>query len=167
MTKSRFKPITWKIRNGEEVAIRQVAPGDKPLIRQGFNDLSHETIRLRFMGLRKGFTDEELAFLTEIDGVDHFALGVGNLEQTQGIAVIRYIRDVYNPEIAELALVITDKYQRQGLGTKLIKEIATHAKASGIRFFKGHLASENDGMKRLISKFKKTINADGTFLIEL
>lgn len=167
MSASKYRPRKLRLKNGLQVYVRQIAPHDKPLIKKGFEQLSPETIRMRFMGLRKGFSEEELNFLTDIDGVDHFALGVSNLEQTEGIAVARYIRDSAELDTAELAIVIVDRYQRLGLGSQLINEITKYAMKHGVRCFKGHLSPDNEAMKNLISQFNREVFSDGTFLIRL
>lgn len=162
-----YQPQTFQLKNGVMVQMRQIAPTDKALISAGFERLSKETIRHRFMGLRKGFSEDELRFLTEIDGVDHFAIGVASLDGREGIAVGRYVRDKQHMDQAELALIIVDAYQRLGLGGKLLNDLAEHALKQGIQRFVGMVDSQNTGMIALTKKFPGAKIIDGQFSFNL
>lgn len=151
-----FPPQNFLLPNGNEVHVRQLLPGDKKLLADGFEQLSPETIRKRFMNLRKGFNEKELIFLTELDGIDHYALGASVVEdgQTKGIGVARYVRNQNETQKAELAIVIVDKYQGMGLGRFLMQKISEVAFESGIEEFTGTLERSNLGMQKLLKKFK-------------
>jgi len=164
-----FSPQTFSLPNGNEVFVRQLLPGDKKLLAEGFEQLSPETIRKRFMNLRKGFSEKELVFLTELDGIDHFALGASVIEdgQTKGIGVARYVRDQTETQKAELAIVIVDKYQGMGLGSFLMQNISQIAFESGIEEFTGTLERSNLGMQKLLKKmkgFETQLDSEATYL---
>src|SRR6266568_8681079 len=66
---------TALLRDGSRVVLRLVRPDDKALLRRGFERLSPESRYRRFMSAKSQLTDAELAYLTEVDGWSHFALG--------------------------------------------------------------------------------------------
>ena len=84
-----------RLRNGERVLLRPVTPDDKALLLEGFARLSGRSRYARFLSPRKGFTDSELEFLTEVDGVSHFAIAVAKVNEDgseEGVAIARFIR---------------------------------------------------------------------------
>lgn len=68
-----------ELRDGTKVLLRLVRPSDKELLLRGFEQLSARSRYLRFLVPKAVLTDEELRYLTEIDGEDHFAIGAVRL----------------------------------------------------------------------------------------
>ena len=64
-----------RLRDGREVVLRLIRPDDKELLRRGFLAMSPESRYRRFFTIKHELSDDELRYLTEIDGVRHFALG--------------------------------------------------------------------------------------------
>ncbi|MFP5492431.1 MAG: hypothetical protein ACLGG0_13080, partial [Bacteriovoracia bacterium] len=62
--------------SGTQLRVGFIRPEARHKISAGIALMSRETIRHRFFGIKNGFTDRELKYLTEIDGINHFALGV-------------------------------------------------------------------------------------------
>jgi GNAT superfamily N-acetyltransferase len=162
-----YQEQLFTLKNNEIVLMRQIAPHDREMLREGFERLSPATIRKRFMGLRRGFTEDELIFLTEIDGVDHFAIGVATINSPQGIAVGRYVRDANSSHKAELALVIVDSHQGLGLGKKLLHDLIERATKSGLHELYGNTGPDNQSMRYLLKKFKGTTIDKDIFNIRL
>ncbi len=53
---------------------------------------------------------------------------------------------------AEMALLIEDNYQRQGLGSRLFQEIANHARWEGITTFEAIASADNRGLVSLLRR---------------
>ncbi len=121
------------LTDGSEVLIRAVRPDDKPLFVTGFSDLSPESVRRRFLASRPALNLQELAFFTEIDHVDHEAIGALDATTRKAVGVARYVREDERPHIAEAALTVADAWQRRGLGDKLLRRLRDRATANGIR----------------------------------
>jgi len=94
--------------------------------------------------------DEAIRFCT-IDYYHTFALvvtiGEGGSERL--LAVACYYR-LPSEDAAEFAIVVADRYQKQGLGTYLMRELADAAKNSGIRLLQGEVLVENKDMIHVI-----------------
>ena len=75
------------LRDGSHVRIRPVAADDKELLQRGLERLSPESSYRRFLVPRGRFTKRELAYLTEIDHLDHEAL-VATAEDGQEPVVV-------------------------------------------------------------------------------
>ena len=140
------------LRDGSEVLIRAVRPEDKPRFVAGFSRLSRETVHRRFLQPRPGLTVDELAFFTEIDHVDHEAIGALDAVEREGVGVARYIRDHERPHVAEAAITVVDTWQRRGLGGKLLRRLTARARENRISVFSAALFADNDAMLTLFAK---------------
>ncbi|MGZ6855331.1 MAG: GNAT family N-acetyltransferase, partial [Mycobacteriaceae bacterium] len=105
------------LRDGSDVLIRQVQPGDAPLLAEGFRRLSTESRWLRFLTGKPKLSQAELRYFTEVDHHDHEALGALNHVDGRGLGIARYIRHDDDPEAAEIAVTVVDDWQGRGLGT--------------------------------------------------
>ena len=77
--------------------MRAVQPEDKPLFARGWERFGDESRYRRFMGAKRRLTTAELSFFTEIDHVDHEALGALDPDSGEGLGVARYVRDLDGP----------------------------------------------------------------------
>ena len=114
--------------------------------------LSPRSARLRFLAPKTHLTLSELRYLTEVDHVDHYALvAVLADDPTTMAGVGRWVRDAEHPDRAEVAVVVGDCYQRQGLGTALGSALADGARALGIGSFTAIMLAENIAAQRLFA----------------
>jgi len=144
-------------RSEVNLSIGIVSPLYKQKISQGLRDLSVESIRNRFQAPKKEFSDEELNYLTSLDGHNHFAMGIEELDGPhRGVAVVRIVRSKTDPEEAELAITIIDAYQGQGLGTLLLKLMILAALERHIKRLSFTFVPTNEGILRLIKKVGNT-----------
>ncbi len=141
--------------DGTSVSLRTVCPSDKDLLRRGFERLSPESRYFRFFASKLRLSDEELRRLTEIDGIDHVAIGAvmkredGNED---GLGVARFIRVKGEPEVAEPAIAVVDDFQGKGLGTLLLHRLSGAALERGIKRFRCEILADNDRMKSVLSE---------------
>ena len=140
------------LRNDTRVLIRPIRADDKALLVRGMAALSPRSARLRFLGPKTRLTTAELRYLTEIDHVNHYALvAVLADDPTTMAGVGRWVRDGDHPDAAEVAIVVGDCYQRQGLGTALGTALGDGARALGIARFTAMMLPENTAAQRLFA----------------
>lgn len=134
-----------KLKDGTEVRIRPIAPKDRERIAEGLEQLSSKTRYMRFLHPKAKLSTWELAYLTEIDYVDHFAWAAETTDGPDplGIGIARYIRDKDDPTVAEAAITVTDDYQRMGLGRVLLQALTEAAQQNGIERFRAEVSAEN------------------------
>jgi RimJ/RimL family protein N-acetyltransferase len=114
--------------------------------------LSPQSARLRFLAPKNHLTLAELRYLTEVDHIDHYALvAVLADDPTTMAGVGRWVRDGDHPDAAEVAIVVGDCYQRQGLGTALGTALGDGARALGIARFTAMMLPENTAAQRLFA----------------
>ena len=138
--------------DGSEVLVRPVTPDDKPLFVaawEGFGELSRYR---RFLAAKKQLSPSELAYFTEVDHVDHEAIGALEPRTGAGLGVARYLRNAGRPNTAEAAVAVVDDWQGRGLGGVLLRRLCARAKANGIDAFTASLFTDNRSMMRLFER---------------
>jgi RimJ/RimL family protein N-acetyltransferase len=154
------------LADGTRVRMRPVEPGDKRRLAAGHAQLSAASIRRRFLAAKPQLSSAELRYLTEVDGVDHLALAaVLEDDPERFVAVARCVRLEPGGDTAELAIVVGDPFQRQGLGSALATALAQAAGAVGIRRFSATMLSDNRAVERLMARFatrcEQRVDRDG------
>jgi acetyltransferase len=144
--------VDVRLRNGTRVLIRPITPDDKALLVRGMASLSPRTARMRFLAPKTRFTLAELRYLTEVDHTDHVAFVAVLADDPATLAGVgRWVRDAGHPEAAEVAVVVGDCHQGQGLGTALGTALADAARAVGIGRFTAVMLPENTAAHRLFA----------------
>jgi RimJ/RimL family protein N-acetyltransferase len=150
--------MVFELEGGERVLIRAIEPGDKDRLVNGLRQLSEESIRKRFLAAKPRFSRSELRYLTEVDGINHIALvAVLEDEPDQLVAVARCVRLPDRPGTAEMAIVVGDPWQGQGLGRELARRLADAALAVGIRRFAATMLGDNQAARRLMRTFARRL----------
>jgi RimJ/RimL family protein N-acetyltransferase len=124
------------------VHIRPIDPSDKALLADGLRHLSDASVRLRFLSSKPSFTAAELRYLTEVDGHDHIALVAIDDDTGCLIGVARCVR-LDRADTAEMAIVVGDAWQGQGVGRALAEALSAAARAAGIRRFEAVMQAGN------------------------
>ena len=143
-----------------DVRIRPIRPEDKALLKWGLAQLSDATIQRRFLTPKPRFTAGELRYLTEVDGHDHVALVAID---TDGhlVGVGRFVR-LEDPAEAEIAIVIADHLQGQGLGTRIGYDLVEQAVAHGIERFTATMQGDNRPAHALMAKLRARLESRRT-----
>ncbi len=139
------------LRDGTQVLLRPVRPDDAPRLQRGFERLSPISRYRRFLGPKKELTDNELAYLTHVDGVKHFALVAIRLEvtrETDGLGIARFVTTA--PGVAEPAVAVIDEMQGKGLGRVLVERLHEAAIERGIVRFTAEVLETNTPMRAIL-----------------
>jgi RimJ/RimL family protein N-acetyltransferase len=139
--------------SGKKFLIAGLTPADRTQIQAGLRDMSQESIRNRFLGSKKEFTEKELDYLTSLDGINHYALGVEEADAPhRGVAVIRMVRSEKDHTEAEVGITIIDQYQKMGLGSFLLDLLILAAEERGISKLSFTFLPANEAIVKLIRK---------------
>lgn len=144
--------MDMRLSDGTQVTIRELRASDRTLLAAGFDRLSEASRFRRFLSMKPRLTATELRYLTEIDGIDHYALVAVNADRWDGeiLAVARFVRRPDEPTGAEAAIVVGDCAQGQGLGKLMARELADAARRRGIRRIHATIQSDNPRAHRLM-----------------
>lgn len=160
-----------ELRDGTRVLLRPIEPGDRERVREGLKLLSPRSRRMRFHASVNELTEEQLTYLTDVDGVDHVAWVALDLDhpESPGIGVARFVRLEDEPHVAEAAITVVDAYHGKGAGTLLLGLIARLAREAGIEIFRNYVMGDNGPMLRLFDRLggERAIEAPGVYRVDL
>ena len=132
-----------RLPDNSPLILRPIRPEDKGLLVHGLARMSPASRHARFLAPKQRFTLSELRYLTEVDGVDHYAIVAVDPRTDDIVAVGRWVRLVGHPLDAEAAIVVCDDLQGRGLGKALARLLADAARERGIRRIHATMLSEN------------------------
>ena len=141
------------LRDGTELYLRPVLPGDNERTVHGPVQFSSETFYRRFQTTRTP-TPALMAYLFEVDYVDHFVwvLTDGKAVDAPIVADARYVRDE-TQTAAEIAFIVGDDYQGRGIGSFLMEAIVVAARSEGIRRFTARVLADNLPMRSILNRY--------------
>ena len=144
-------PIPVRVRDGTELLLRPVLPGDIQRTAQGHVQFSRETLYKRFMSPRIP-SPTLMDYLFEVDYVDHF---VWVMTDNDGypVADARFVRDEHESVVAEIAFTVGDDYQGRGIGGFLFAALSVAARVAGIERFSGRVLSDNLPMRTVMDHY--------------
>jgi RimJ/RimL family protein N-acetyltransferase len=140
------------LRDKRRVEIRALRPDDREELLAAVGRTSDQSLYRRFFAVKGSFTEPEIAFFLNIDFVNHVAL-VAVLEELGRPRIVgggRYI--VVQPGRAEVAFVVVDQYQGQGIGSALLRHLATLARGAGIEELIAEVLPDNTSMLKVFEK---------------
>lgn len=152
-----------ELRDGTPAVLRPIVPEDRMRLAEGLRLLSPRSRYLRFHSGVNQLTDEQLDYLTEVDGHDHVAWVAVNPDEPDepGMGVGRYVRLPSEPDVAEAAITVADRYQGRGLGTLLLSLVARSAIENGIRTLRNYVLADNDAMLGIFEGLPVTRSDEG------
>jgi acetyltransferase len=150
---------TATLVDGQGFTIRPIRPEDEPLLIQFHRTLSERTVYARYsqyLSLDQRSAHERLSRVCFVDYDREIALVAEREDpakaERQVIGVARLVRLV-NPADAEMALVVSDAFQSQGVGTLLIEQLIRVCQQEQILRMIAYLRTDNRAMKRLCERF--------------
>jgi acetyltransferase len=148
----------WTTRQGLTVTIRPIRPEDEPMLVEFHRTLSERSVSLRYFHAMKLSTRVAHDRLTRICFIDYdreMALVVDHEDVETGahriLAVGRLSRQ-HSLNQAEFALLIADPYQRQGLGSELLRRLVQVGRDERLDRITGVILNENVPMQRLCER---------------
>ena len=162
--------MSWTAPDGRPVTIRPIRAADFELERAFVDGLSPATGYQRLMSTRRP-SDEEVRHFTDVDPKRELALiavtVVDGRERQVGVA--RYVKDEHTPGEAEFAIVLSDAWQRYGLGAKLLASLIDAARRNGVRRLVATTLSANSGMLALARRmgFRLALNPTSAAITNL
>jgi acetyltransferase len=141
---------TWTIASGESLLVRPVRHDDGELEEAFVRGLSLESRHQRMLSGGVKVTPEWIDSMTHIDYRRHMAFAVTAVRDSveQFVAVARYVVDATGRS-AEVALVLADAWQGQGIGRRLLARLLEHAQSAGMDEAVGVVLATNVAMLRL------------------
>jgi GNAT superfamily N-acetyltransferase len=133
---------------GGSPGLAGLEPNDEAIVGRFFHRLSAESLYRRFFS-PIAREDHFVASVLRSDSLERQAVAAVDGGEIVGIA--QYSRRQGAPE-AELAIVVADGWQRQGIGTRMIAALADRAAARGITAFAVDVQGDNYGAMKLLRR---------------
>lgn len=149
----------WTMKNGAVVLFRPIRPEDEPLMVKFHETLSEQTVYLRYFHMekldtrvaherliRKCFIDYEremalVADYTDVQTGEHEILAVGRLTRQN------------NSREGEVAVLVVDRCQHQGVGTELLGRLIAAARGEQYERIIAIILPQNTAMRALAAHF--------------
>jgi len=156
----------WKLKDGTPVTIRPIRPEDELLMVQFHHTLTEESVYQRYFSSLKltdriaherltricfNDYDREIALVVERNGAkpgDREILGVGRLSKLHG------------RNEAEFALLVSDRWQRRGLGKELMRRLVEIGRAEKLSRLSAIILSGNHAMQHVAESAGLKVNRD-------
>jgi len=153
MPKARDYHAIEPLRDGGQIEVRALSADDEADMLAAIGRTSPESLRRRFFVTKRGFSQQEIDFFMKIDFRNHVALVA--LADKDGSPTIvgggRYV--VVEPGKAEVAFIVVDGYQGQGIGAHLMRHLANIARDAGLTELIAEVLPENTAMRKVFGKF--------------
>ena len=161
--------MPWRLKNKTPVVIRPIKPEDEPLMVKFHETLSEESVYHRYFSALKlsqrvaherltricfNDYDREIALVSELKvakGEERKILGVGRLSKLRGV------------NQAEFAVLISDDWQGQGLGSELLKQLVQIGRDEKLDRLSGQILLDNHAMQHICRNigFKVELDSAG------
>jgi acyl-CoA hydrolase/RimJ/RimL family protein N-acetyltransferase len=142
-----------RTKSGMEILLRPVKISDEPLLKDFFYSLSDKSLYRRFVSARQDIPHERLQDFVVIDYTKEMVIlavipGDGR-EELVGVGQYGINQGTHT---AEVAFVVRDDYQNNGIGTELLAYLTQLAKRQGLRGFTAEVLAENKPMLHVFEK---------------
>ena len=154
------------LRDGTRAQTWSQLPSDRENVRAGYDHLSPESQRHRFLAPVPHLTDAMLDHLVdEVDGVDHVALVLFVFDaEDEGTpaGIARMIRYPHDPTSAAVAVTVVDEFQGRGVASALLDQLLRERPAGVVRIVT-EVAGDNPASLAMLRRLgTTTVERDGT-----
>ena len=127
-------------------------PDDRAGLLSAVSQSSAQSLYRRFFSPKRNFTEDEIAYFMDVDFIGHVALVAELEEGGRGVIIggSRYV--LIEPGKAEVAFVVVDRYQGQGVGTALMRHLAAIARHAGLEELTAEVLADNTSMLKVFEK---------------
>jgi acetyltransferase len=160
------------LEDGSRITVRPIRPEDEPLLVNFHHTLSERTVYMRYfhwMKLEQRTAHERLTRMCFLDYDRQMALVAERDDPASGerqiVAVGRLVKS-HTVEEAELAVIVSDGFQRRGIGTAVVRQLVDFARAEKLQRITATVLFENRPMQKVFERlgFRMKQTADSESL---
>ena len=156
----------WMMKDGTEVTIRPIRPEDEPLIAKFHETLSDRSVYLRYfctLSLSRRVAHERLLRICFGDYDREMALVAEHTDPGTGerrILGVGRMNKLHGKNEAEVAALVSDQYQRLGLGHELLRRVVQIARDEKLSRVSAEMLPDNLAMQAVFKRLGFRIRAD-------
>jgi acetyltransferase len=150
------------LQDGSAITVRPIRPEDEPLLVNFHHTLSERTVYMRYfhwMKLEQRTAHERLTRMCFID-YDRQMAFVAESEEGQIVAVGRLVKS-HTSEEAELAVIVSDGFQKRGIGTEVVRQLVDFARAEKLPRITATVLFENRAMQKVFERLGFRLKQSG------
>ena len=157
---------SWTMKDGTQVLIRPIRPEDEPLIAKFHETLSDRSVYLRYfcsLSLSRRVAHERLLRICFGDYDREMALVAEHIDPGTGerrILGVGRMNKLHSKNEAEVAALVTDKYQKLGLGHELLSRVVQIARDEKVSHVSAEMLPDNIAMQAVFRRLGFQIKAD-------
>ena len=142
----------YTMKHGAEVVIRPICPADEPLLIAFHQTLSEKSVFMRYfhlLALSQRVDHERLKRIWCIDDDREITLVADHADPATGLHVISAVgrlMKLHDTDAAEFALLVSDNFQRCGLGAELLRRLIAIGREERLGRIVADILPENTGM---------------------
>lgn len=150
-------PHLFRTATQTPLLVRRVEPGDAAPIVELLYRLSERSRWLRYFTPRPFSPDTARAEAERIvrghrgQALSLIAIAPGATGD-QVLAVAELVPEAREPDVAAIAIVVRDDYQRQGIGQTLARYLVQSARLTGLTALRADLLAENRAIRRVLDR---------------
>jgi acetyltransferase len=163
---------SWTLRDGTQVTIRPIRPQDEPTMVKFHETLSDRTVYMRYftsLSLSRRTAHERLIRICTVDYEHEMVLIAEHTDPHTGeqqivaVARLNQLQSDRQQKEAEVAALVSDKYQHQGLGTELLRRLVQIARDKRISRLVAEMLWDNLAIQAIFNAlgFELRVPADG------
>ena len=153
--------------DGERVRVRPIRPEDEPLMVRFHESLSEQSVYMRYfhmMKLDQRTAHERLTRICFIDYDREMALVAEHTDPETGereiMGVARLSRNGAAPAEAEFSVLVSDRFQRRGVGTLLVRRLLEVGRDENLRRITAEILLDNRPMQRISERLGFRLHRD-------
>ncbi|MGD0415995.1 MAG: bifunctional acetate--CoA ligase family protein/GNAT family N-acetyltransferase [Terriglobales bacterium] len=150
---------SWTMKDGNSVTIRPIRPEDEPLMVKFHETLSDHSVYLRYfctLSLSRRVAHERLLRICFGDYDREMALVAERTDPGSGerrIMAVGRLSKLHGRNEAEVAVLVSDQYQKLGLGNELLRRVLQIARDERLSQVSAEMLPDNIGMQIIMKRF--------------
>jgi acetyltransferase len=149
---------SWTMKDGNQVTIRPIRPEDEPLMVKFHETLSDRSVYLRYfctLSLSRRVAHERLLRICFGDYDREIALVAERTDPGSGerpIIAVGRMNKLHGKNEAEVAVLVSDRYQNLGLGNELLQRVVQIARDEKLSQVSAEMLPDNRAMQVIMKR---------------
>ena len=156
---------SWTMKDGNQVSIRPVRPEDEPLMVKFHETLSDRSVYLRYfcsLSLSRRVEHERLLRICFAGYDREMVLVAERTDPSTGecrIVAVGRMNKLHSSNEAEVAILVSDQYQKLGLGSELLRHVIQIARDEKLSRVSAEMLTDNIAMQIITKRLGFRVRA--------